>query len=370
MYQEKKIVAIIAAAGSGKRMGCDTPKQFLKINGDYILQKTVRAFEKNEFVDDIYVVTNDCVFAEGILCCKKLMGIIQGGKERQDSIWNVLNEIKNKEYDFILIHDGARPYVTQKIISEIIKESVLSDAAVCAVPMKDTIRKKEKTLDRSTLFSVQTPQCFEKNLLIEAYINAMKNDFYGTDDAMLVEQLNHKITIVRGDYGNIKITTKEDLPVETRVGIGYDVHRLVDERKLILGGVEVPHCKGLLGHSDADVLVHAVMDALLGAAGKGDIGKYFPDSDEKYKGISSLTLLKKVNEILLEEDYTIGNIDVTIIAQRPKIKDFIPEMLSAMADAMEIEKSKINIKGTTTEKLGFVGREEGIAAEAICILNR
>ena len=227
-----------------------------------------------------------------------------------------------------------------------------------------------ESVDRSEYYSVQTPQGFRKSLLIKAYEQAYDDSFFGTDDASIVEHAGGRITIVDGEYQNIKITTKEDLPMENRIGTGFDVHRLVPDRKLILGGVEIPFERGLEGHSDADVLIHAVMDALLGAAGLGDIGVHFPDTDPAYEGAQSLLLLERVRAMLEDAYYQIGNIDVTLIAQRPKIRPYIDDMREAMAHALQIDMSRINIKGTTTEKLGFTGREEGIACEAAASIYR
>lgn len=207
-------------------------------------------------------------------------------------------------------------------------------------------------------------------MLKEAYEKAFADGFYGTDDAGLVERLGHPVELVMGKYDNIKVTTREDMPMENRIGTGYDVHRLTEGRKLILGGEEIPFERGLLGHSDADVLIHAVMDAMLGAAAMGDIGQHFPDTDEAYKGASSMVLLASVKEKIQEAGYKVGNLDVTVIAQRPKIRPYIDSMKRNIADVLKLEEERINIKGTTTEKLGFEGREEGIAAQAVCLLYR
>ncbi|MBQ8562832.1 MAG: 2-C-methyl-D-erythritol 2,4-cyclodiphosphate synthase [Firmicutes bacterium] len=226
-----------------------------------------------------------------------------------------------------------------------------------------------RTLDRKSLFQVQTPQGFASEILREAYEQAYRDGFLGTDDASLVERLGYRIALTEGDYANIKITTREDLPMEIRVGTGYDVHRLTEGRKLILGGVDIPYEKGLAGHSDADVMVHALMDAMLGAAGLGDIGRHFPDTDPQYKGISSLKLLQIVNQRLHEAGYELGNADVTIIAQKPKLAGYIRQMEENLAQALAADCRQINVKATTTEKLGFTGRGEGIAAEAVCIIK-
>ncbi len=408
MYNNKKIAVIIAAAGSGNRMGSGIPKQYMEIMGKPVLTRAVEAFEENAFTDEIYLVVNRD-FTD--ICRKEYLGgvtgkrgmnkvkqIVPGGAERQDSVYAALSVIP-EDVDFVLVHDGARPFVTGKNIDALIEGAVEHGAAVTAVPVKDTIKSAEggvfsETLDRSRLYSIQTPQGFDRKLLMKAYEKAYLENFYGTDDAVLVEKMGEKVYLVKGDYHNIKITTKEDITVgeailnarsgqsvpaerlpageaeETRIGTGYDVHRLTEGRKLILGGVEIPFERGLLGHSDADVLLHAIMDALLGAAALGDIGRHFPDSDESYRGISSLLLLKRVGGLLAENGCRIGNIDAVVIAQRPKIAPYIGEMTARIAKTLGIRENMINLKGTTTEKLGFCGREEGIAAQASVLIRR
>ena len=374
MYKGKKVTAIITAAGKGSRMGASLPKQFLKIGNKTILEKAILPFQKAECIDQIIVVSGaDFVdFCKDI--CKgisKVKDVIAGGKERQDSVSNALDLI---DEGYVLIHDGARPYITEKVILNVLEDASVVGAAVAAVPVKDTIRQQNeeggKTLKRSELYSVQTPQGFEVSLIKEAFAKAYQEGFYGTDDAGLVDRMGKEVAISEGDYANIKITTKEDMPVEIRVGTGFDVHQLVEGRKCIICGVDIPFERGLLGHSDADVALHALMDAMLGAAALGDIGKHFPDTDPKYKGISSVKLLEYVNEFIAAEGYTLGNADVTIMAQKPKMLPHIQQMRENIAKALDVPVSAINVKATTTEKLGFVGREEGIAAEAVCILNR
>lgn len=381
MYNNRKIAVIVAAAGKGTRLGSQVPKQYLKIGGEPVILKTLKAFESLDAIDHIYIVTNEqyvdhcqqIVDDNGI---DKVDAIVKGGRERQDSVYNAIQEINRRRpgVSYVLIHDGARPFVSKDVIVNVIKAMMEKDAAVACVAMKDSIRRigdeGSCSVDRNDYFSVQTPQGFKKSVLIEAYDKALKEGYYGTDDASLVERAGYKIELVEGDYQNIKITTKEDLPMENRVGTGFDVHRFDSERDLILGGVKIPHDKGLAGHSDADVLIHALMDALLGAAALGDIGRHFPDTDDTYKGISSMLLLKRVGELLEENFYNIGNVDVTVIAQKPKISPYIEEMRENISQVLGLEKTRINIKGTTTEKLGFTGREEGIAAEAVCSIYR
>lgn len=390
MYNNKKIAVIIAAAGSGNRMGSGIPKQYMEILGKPVLTRTVEAFEKNAAIDGIYLVVNRdfTEFCRGEYFSDrngkgagKVKQIVAGGAQRQDSVYAALSVIP-EDVDFVLVHDGARPFVTDETINAVIEDTVKHGASVAAVPVKDTIKSADdgvfnETLDRSRLYSIQTPQGFCRGLLKQAYEKAFAENFYGTDDAVLVEKMGEKVYLVKGDYHNIKITTKEDIAVgeailneETRIGTGYDVHRLTEGRKLILGGVEIPFERGLLGHSDADVLLHAIMDALLGAAALGDIGRHFPDNDESYRGISSLTLLKRVGELLAENGCRIGNIDAVVIAQRPKIAPYIGEMTAHIAETLGIRENMINIKGTTTEKLGFCGREEGIAAQASVLIRK
>ncbi|MBQ9961574.1 MAG: 2-C-methyl-D-erythritol 2,4-cyclodiphosphate synthase [Firmicutes bacterium] len=374
MINGKSVTAIITAAGKGSRMGTSLPKQFLSMGGKTILARAIEPFEEAEFVDRILVVTNRDFVALCEKICEdysKVERVLVGGKERQDSVKNALDIIED---GYALIHDGARPYVSEDIIKAVLTDAAETGASVAAVPVKDTIRQAEdagsKTLPRETLYSVQTPQGFEVGLIKEAFAKAYAEGFYGTDDAGLVDRMGHPVAISQGSYGNIKITTKEDLPVEMRIGHGYDVHRLVEGRELILCGVNIPFEKGLLGHSDADVAIHALMDSLLGAAGMRDIGNLFPDNDDSYKGISSVLLLEEVTKRLKEQGWSLNNADVTIMAQRPKLAPHIDIMRENMAKALGASVDVINVKATTTEKLGFVGREEGIAAEAVCILSR
>ena len=391
MFKNQRVIGVIVAAGQGKRLGSSLPKQFLKIRGKTILEMSVEAFRQSELVDEIRIAANGDYYDLTRQICErfsKVERIVVGGAERQDSVHAALDsEIEDDA--IVLVHDAARPFVSQEVITRVTESASTFGAAVPAVPVKDTIRQMEETggcgedfpggegtgskshaLRRELLAAVQTPQGFRADILREALEKAKEDGFFGTDDASLVERLGINIRMVRGEDANRKITTKEDLEAEMRIGTGYDVHRLVEDRELFLCGVKIPHEKGLLGHSDADVALHALMDAMLGAAGLGDIGKHFPDTDEKYRGISSLVLLEHVAELLKEEGYFLGNADITIIAQKPKIAGYIPQMKAGIAKVLGCEETKINIKGTTTEKLGFVGREEGIASEAVCILYR
>mgnify|MGYP000778715557 CR=1 FL=1 len=362
MYKEKRVTAIITAAGRGSRMGANTPKQFLTIGGRTVLERAIEPFESLAEIDEIIVVTGENYMDKcSSLCSRfaKVSKVVKGGSERQDSVKNALDVTED---GLVLIHDGARPYVTQETVKDVLSLAWETGAATAAVAAKDTIRQTcgkgqdagSLTLDRSRLFNVQTPQGFDTRLIKKAFDKAYDEEYYGTDDAVLVERMGCKVALAKGSYGNIKITTKEDLPVEMRVGSGFDVHRLTEERDLILCGAKIPFEKGLLGHSDADVALHALMDAMLGAAAMGDIGKHFPDSDDKYKGISSMKLLAETTRLISEAGYTVGNADITIMAQRPKLLPYIPEMKNNVASALGVRAENINVKATTTEKLSLI----------------
>lgn len=385
------ITAIIAAAGSGSRMGKGINKVFLSLCGQPVLAYSIRLFARMPSIGEIIIVTaeQDMPLVQKLLDSMqtgKPTKVVAGGSERQYSIANAI-AAASTDAKLILVHDGARPLISEETVLAAIAAARHARAAAIAVPVKDTIKIANEegfavaTPDRNTLWAVQTPQVFQASLLRLAYDQAAKENFLGTDDASLVERLGVPVQMVAGDYRNLKITTPEDLQIagalqrgrETdnmRVGIGYDVHRLTEGRKLILGGVEINHTHGLDGHSDADVLLHAIKDALLGAAALGDIGRHFPDSDSRYKGISSLVLLAKVGDILKENGFGVNNIDATIVAEKPKLASYIAEMNANIARTLQLETTQVNVKATTTEGLGFAGKREGIAAYAIVSIIR
>lgn len=379
MINGKKVVAIIAAAGSGTRMGLPYNKLFYKISGKTLLEKTTEIFENCPAIDGI-IVTASAEDMERIKHItapfKKVLRVVEGGKTRQETVSLALGY--TGDYDKIAVHDGARCFVTRDIIERVIADSEETGAAAVGIPAVDTIKREdgsgyiEKTLDRSMLWQIQTPQVFDRQILIKAY---KEGDEGATDDAMLAESIGVKVKLTEGSHKNIKITTPDDLDGKVgggkmRVGHGYDAHTLTEGRALFIGGVLIPHEKGLLGHSDADVLLHAICDALLGAAAAGDIGRHFPPSDNKYKDISSLILLKEVKNIIEDKGYEVGNVDATVVAQRPKLAGYIAQMEENIAKVLEIEAECVNIKATTTEKMGFEGREEGISATAVCVLTQ
>ncbi|HWQ62067.1 MAG TPA: 2-C-methyl-D-erythritol 4-phosphate cytidylyltransferase [Negativicutes bacterium] len=383
------VTAIIAAAGSGRRMGREINKVFLPLAGQAVLARSVAAVAACPEVDSLIIVVapgEEARAAEVLapLALSLPWQVVAGGRERQHSVANALAAVP-ADADFILIHDGARPLVDAAAIDAAIDAAREHGAAGVAVPVKDTIKTVDDagciaaTPDRNTLWAIQTPQVFAAPLLHRAYAAAAQGGVLATDDAALVERLGHKVRIVPGSYRNLKITTPEDLTVARalleseaqgmqRIGIGYDVHRLVAGRPLILGGVDIPHERGLEGHSDADVLLHAIKDALLGAAALGDIGRHFPDSDPAYKGASSLKLLAAVGEKLAAAGWRVHNIDAVVIAEKPKLAPHIQAMNANIAAALGIAAGHVNVKATTTEGLGFAGRREGIAAQAVAAI--
>jgi 2-C-methyl-D-erythritol 4-phosphate cytidylyltransferase/2-C-methyl-D-erythritol 2,4-cyclodiphosphate synthase len=388
MYKECVVSVIIAAAGSGSRMDKNKiNKQYRSLGHMPILARTIEQFEKNPYIDEIIITVRE----EDMEYCQreivqyyqydKVAKLVKGGRERQDSVYNGLMAIR-EDADLILIHDGARPFVHETTINHVIMKTHEEGAATVGVALKDTVKwickgKIEKHINRESVMAMQTPQGFRRNIIMHAYDLARSDNYQGTDDNALVERIGIKPIVVAGDYKNIKITTEEDMMIaeaflreepSMKIGIGYDVHRLVEGKKLILGGIEVHHEKGLLGYSDADVLVHAIMDSMLGACALGDIGKHFPDNKGEYKDISSIILLKRVVELIRNEGYNINNVDTVIIAQRPKIAPYIEDMRENLSQAMGIDKDRISIKATTTEGLGFEGREEGISAKSITLL--
>jgi len=316
--------------------------------------------------------------------------VVAGGEERQQSVAAALGEI-GPGCDLVVVHDGARPFVKPELIDRCIEAAAEHGAAIAAIPATDTVkeagadRRVTATFDRSRIWLVQTPQAFRRELLARAHEAASRAGLRGTDDASLVENLGHTVHLVMGDPDNLKITWPDDVrrseqmirwnregmpgQAATRIGIGYDAHRFAEDRPLVLAGVRLREERGLLGHSDADVVCHAICDALLGAIGEGDIGRHFPDSDPKYAGISSLLLLRRVSDMMRAQGWEIENVDAVVIAEAPPIAPHLPDMRRALAQAMGTEPTRVNVKGKTTEGMGFTGRREGIASQAIAVLR-
>ena len=394
-----KLTVIVAAAGAGKRLGLGKNKSFARVGGLPLLVQCLRMVNDTGMAHKTIVAVgaDEVAMTEALLkdyheyFAGLQIAVVAGGAERTDSVKNALALAGSEGW--IAVHDGARPFAGTEVFERTLQAAQQTGAAIAAVPVKNTIKVVDadgfvvNTPQRSSLMAVQTPQVFKAQLLQRAYSEENLKGAAVTDDASLVERLGVKVAVALGSYENIKITTPEDLLLaekicadrgmtmmqslkmpQFRVGSGYDVHRLTQNRKLILCGVEVPYELGLDGHSDADVAVHALMDALLGAAGLGDIGKHFPDTDDRFKGADSMKLLEHVLALLKERCWRVNNADVTIIAQKPKLAGYIPAMRDNLAKAMGLEADAVNVKATTTEKLGFTGRGEGIAAEAVVSL--
>lgn len=389
------LFVIIAAAGMGKRLGLGYNKNYACIGGLPILVRNLNQVARVPGVQQALVVVapGEEPQARNLLnhYGPKIFPalhweIVTGGKERQDSVEHAMEKLPT-DAQWVAVHDGARPFAMPELFTRVWAAAQTSRGAIAAVPCKDTIKVDNGegsvrcTPDRKHLWAVQTPQIFSVPLLRQAFAYVAEHDLAVTDDASMVEALGHPVTLVQGSYDNRKITTPEDLrwaeglladkedhPMKFRVGSGYDVHCLVPDRPLILCGVTVPYDKGLLGHSDADVALHALMDALLGAAGMGDIGHLFPDNDSAYAGADSRKLLAAVVERLHKAGWHVNNVDVTIIAQKPKLAPFEPAMKANVMADLNLPEDAVNIKATTTEKLGFTGRGEGIAAEAVASL--
>ncbi|MGL5207146.1 MAG: 2-C-methyl-D-erythritol 4-phosphate cytidylyltransferase [Acidaminococcaceae bacterium] len=398
----KKLVVIVAAAGAGRRMGLGMNKAFLLLAGVPIIVHNLHQVSQVPEVERVIVVVGPGELAAAKTILQKYAAvyfphlnwqITGGGRERQDSVFNALCLVHDEE--FVAVHDGARPFATPDVFTCVFSAAQKSGAAVAGVPVKDTTKiidaegKVITTLERSKLRAIQTPQIFRTQLLKQAYEMLRRKKIEVTDDAGAVELLGHPVIVAEGAYTNNKITTPEDLvwaeallhkgeessvsddrKQTIRVGSGFDVHCFAPARKLILCGVQVPYELGLAGHSDADVAVHALMDAMLGAVALGDIGQHFPDTDESYKGADSIVLLRHVKKLLAEKGWQVGNADITIIAQKPKLAVYREQMQSNLADALRLGKDAVNVKATTTEQLGFTGRGEGIAAQAVVTVCR
>jgi 2-C-methyl-D-erythritol 2,4-cyclodiphosphate synthase/2-C-methyl-D-erythritol 4-phosphate cytidylyltransferase len=374
-------------------MGTDKTKQLIDIFGKTVLERTVSAFDKSELIDEIIVVYKDGEEREVQDALRSIsdftsIKLVKGGSCRAESAKNGFSVV-NRESDFVAIHDAARCLITPEMINKVVKKAYETNAATAACAVHDTVKMVDEnakivdTIPRSCVYMAQTPQVFARHLYESALDNCDDMSLI-TDDNMLVEKLGIDIHVVDLGSTNIKITKREDLSLAEnilsergegivssfRIGHGYDVHKLAEGRKLIIGGVEIPYERGLLGHSDADVLLHAVMDSLLGAAALGDIGRHFPDSSPEYKGISSMHLLTRVVELIRENGFEVVNVDATLVMQKPKIAPYVPKMVSNIAFALGITENSVNVKATTEEHLGFTGREEGASAHCVAMLAK
>ena len=375
--------AVVVAGGRGVRADLGRNKVFFAWKGRSVLSRCLDALEHSGALDGAVLVLGAEDFEQyDALCAREgasplVKRVVAGGDCRRRSVRSGLAALP-EEVEIVAVHDAARPFVSPEAVRETVQSARKWGSGVISTPVTDTIKRvgpdgAVETLDRAQLRAVQTPQTFDCAKLKAAHERAEAEGFDATDDAALFEHYYGSVRLVTapGAEANIKLTNPADFEKLSRpamrIGSGYDAHRLAEGRKLILCGVDVPHTRGLDGHSDADVAVHALMDALLGALGEGDIGRHFPDSDPAYKGISSMLLLERVMKIVCEHGYGVANADVTIVAQKPKLAAYIPAMRENLARALGTD--AVNVKATTTERMGFEGEEIGISAQAVALLT-
>ena len=391
-----RVAAIIAAGGRGTRLGAGLPKQLLALGGQSMLELSVTAIARSSLVGEIVLVLPSELAAEPPAWADtvgKPVRVVAGGPRRQDSVAAGFAAISD-DIGVVVVHDAARPFVTEALIAATVAGALETGAAIAALPARDTIKLARadsasdegggarvlvaRTIPREEVFLAQTPQAFRRDVLAAA-IAAGTDGEEATDEAALAERAGFPVQIVAGDPRNMKITTSDDLEaartrlgdgVGLRAGTGYDLHRLVDGRPLVIGGVSIPFERGLAGHSDADVLAHAITDAVLGAAAAGDIGRHFPDSDQQWRGVSSLDLLARAAAIVREAGFTVVNVDAVVIAERPKLAPHIESMRDRLAGALRIDREAVAVKGKTNEGVGEIGRGEAIAAHAVALLAR
>jgi 2-C-methyl-D-erythritol 4-phosphate cytidylyltransferase/2-C-methyl-D-erythritol 2,4-cyclodiphosphate synthase len=391
------VTAIIAAGGRGRRLGSTVPKQLLMLAGRPILQWSVEAFLACPRVDSVIVALPADVLADppGYLARPRVR-LVAGGERRQDSVARAVEAVA-PEAEIVVIHDAARPLVSPDLIEATIAAAAEAGAAIAALAARDTVKRAapadgterviEATLRREDIFLAQTPQAFRIGVLRDA-VEQGRRGVEGTDEAVLAERAGYEVRLVEGSGRNVKVTTVEDLAIaealvkaerdgggsegtrapSLRVGTGYDLHRLAEGRPLVLGGVTIPFERGLAGHSDADVLAHAVTDAILGAASLGDIGQHFPDTDERWRGASSIDLLKRALDAVGRAGCRVVNVDATVIAERPKLGPHRAAIVASLAAALGVACDAVSVKAKTNEGVDAAGRGEAIAAHAVALL--
>jgi len=376
------VTAIIAAGGRGARVGAVDPKQFLPLGGRPLLSWSVDTFLRCTLIDDIVIALP----AETAADPPPYLGharvrIVDGGERRQDSVARACALVRSSA-DVVLVHDAARPFVSEALVTRVVEAAAQDGAAIAALAARDTVKRasatgySEETLPRETIYLAQTPQAFRLEVL-RAALAAASGDT-ATDEAALVERTGQPVKLVEGDPRNLKITTREDFVMAEsmlagaapswRIGHGYDLHRLAAGRRLVLGGVTIPFDRGLLAHSDGDVVCHAVTDAVLGAAGAGDIGRLFPDTDPVWKDADSIGLLSRAVAVVREAGFRIGSVDVTVIAERPKLQPHVAAMRERLAGALAVEPSSVSVKGKTNEGVDAIGAGDAIAAHAVALV--
>ncbi|MDD5066735.1 MAG: 2-C-methyl-D-erythritol 2,4-cyclodiphosphate synthase [bacterium] len=381
------VLFIILAAGQGRRFGLNDNKLFYPVNGRPVLSYLLDRLQKTKAVSRIIITARPSDFPRFRKLIKeyrvtKVIGLVKGGKERYLSVFNTLKWIKRNMpvRDLIVcIHDGARLVVSEGLVTRLIHSLKNHPGIIPVMKVPDTIKELrngsvEKTIPRDHLYSVQTPQVFPFRILFGSYQKAVHDRIRTTDDAGILEHSRYRVKAIQGEIKNRKLTYQEDTDLmfhtTTRTGIGLDVHAFVQSRKLILGNVTIPYRLGLAGHSDADALLHSIMDALHGAAGLRDIGYYYPDREKRYKNINSALLLRKTLKLIRERHYSIVNVDSVILAQEPRISPYVEKIKKRLSLLLDLDEDRISIKATTTENLGFIGRKQGIACQTIVLLER
>lgn len=373
--QNRDIYCIVTAAGSSLRMNAAGDKLSKLHNGQPVLRLAVQTMLDAEPAGVVVVVPPERMDEYADLLTGLKLAFVHGGNSRFESVHRGLAALPTGFRGYVLVHDGARPFASAELVARVIEGAREHGACVPAVAPVDTVyrvgdKAASEVLPREQLGAAQTPQGFSLDLLRGAYERFVRAGKVATDEGSMVLALGHKVYIVHGERDNIKLTTPEDLRMLKservwRVGSGYDVHQLQEGRRLILGGVHVPFCRGLRGHSDADVLAHAIMDALLGAVGQGDIGMHFPDTSEQYQGADSIQLLNEVRQLVEKHGGRIENADATLVLEEPRLSPYKEEMRRNLARAMAVNVSQVNVKATTNERMGHIGRSEGIACHAV-----
>lgn len=378
----KQTIALVVAAGRGHRFGGELPKQYFQLNGCAVLRHTVMVFQKHPKVSSVRVVIHpdDLPLYETAIEGLDLDPPIWGGASRQESVRLGLEQLRHAPPDMVLIHDGARPYVTDALISRVIDGLDSSCAVIPALALTDTIKRvvEDKiiaTENRAELWRVQTPQGFRFSDILAAHRQLEGQSL--TDDSAVCETVGMDVLKVDGDEANRKITTPQDIvqdqqgaaPMETRTGLGFDVHRFTTGNTVVLCGISIPSAQALEGHSDADVGLHALTDALLGAIGENDIGHFFPPTEARWRGAPSDLFVRHAVKMIHEKGGKISNVDMTIICETPKIGPHRIQMRDRVAEIMNVSAARVNVKATTTEQLGFTGRREGIAAQVIATVQ-
>ena len=382
---QKNNLAIILSGGAGTRFDISKPKQFYKLNKKTIVETTVEKFVNSNFFNHIIVVSHKDFFKfTKSLFNNKNIKVILGGENRQKSVFNGLSAAKSLNPKYVLIHDAVRPFFSVNLLQRVLKNLEGEISVVPSINVYDSVRyfknKKYSNVFRDNLKLIQTPQGFCFKSIYEAH--KKNKESIHTDDSMILYELKNKIRLIKGEKINFKITTKEDYNIgklivkekdnmsDIRVGTGFDVHKFKKGKKLKLFGITIPFDKSLDGHSDADVGFHSIVDAILGGLCLGDIGNHFPPTDNKWKNKQSIFFMTYVKKLLKNEKFKVNNLDVTLICEKPKVSQYQKRFIESVAEALDIDCRKINIKGTTTEKLGFLGREEGIACQVSVTLSK